>query len=155
MPACFRFATEHKTKAMERLQIAIQKSGRLNQDSINLLKDSGIDLDTNGEQLKTPATNFPIDLLLLRNDDIAQYLEDGVADLAIVGQNLLMEKKKKVAQIRPLNFSKCYIALAIPKDTPYQGLSYFNGKKIATSYPQILQEFLAQNQIQASIHVIT
>jgi ATP phosphoribosyltransferase len=140
---------------MDKLRIAIQKSGRLNEDSVKLLKDCGIVIDNGKEQLKASAANFPLDVLYLRNDDIPQYLEDGVADIAIVGENLLMEKQKEVTVALKLGFSKCRLSLAVPKDTVVDGLSFFKGKKIATSYPVTLQRFLASENIEADIHEIS
>jgi ATP phosphoribosyltransferase len=140
---------------MDKLRIAIQKSGRLNEDSVKLLKDCGIFIDNGKEQLKASAANFPLDVLYLRNDDIPQYLEDGVADIAIVGENLLEEKQKEVTVALKLGFSKCRLSLAVPKDTAVDGLSFFSGKKIATSYPVTLQRFLASENIEADIHEIS
>jgi ATP phosphoribosyltransferase len=140
---------------MDKLRIAIQKSGRLNEDSVKLLKDCGIVIDNGKEQLKASAANFPLDVLYLRNDDIPQYLEDGVADIAIVGENLLEEKQREVTVALKLGFSKCRLSLAVPKDTAVDGLSFFNGKRIATSYPTTLQRFLATEGINADIHEIS
>lgn len=140
---------------MDKLRIAIQKSGRLNEDSVKLLKDCGIFIDNGKEQLKASAANFPLDVLYLRNDDIPQYLEDGVADIAIVGENLLEEKQKDVTVALKLGFSKCRLSLAVPKDTTVDGLSFFREKKIATSYPTTLQRFLAAEGISADIHEIS
>lgn len=140
---------------MSILKIAIQKSGRLNEDSIKLLESCGIKVDNGKDQLKVSVSSFPIEILYLRNSDIPQYLEDGVADIAIVGENLLIEKEKDVDIIQPLGFSKCRVSLAIPKEVESNDLSYFNGRKIATSYPNTLNSFLKQNNIQADIHVIS
>jgi len=140
---------------MDKLRIAIQKSGRLNEDSVKLLKDCGIVIDNGKEQLKASAANFPLDVLYLRNDDIPQYLEDGVADIAIVGENLLEEKQKEVTVALKLGFSKCRLSLAVPKDTAVEGLSFFKGKRIATSYPTTLQRFLSTEGISADIHEIS
>ncbi|ARV12977.1 ATP phosphoribosyltransferase [Gilvibacter sp. SZ-19] len=139
---------------MSRLKIAIQKSGRLHDKSIELLKDCGISVQNGKDQLKVTVANFPLDILYLRNSDIPQYLEDGVADIAIVGENLLIEKQKNVSVIRPLGFSKCRVSLAVPKAVTTNELSYFNGKKIATSYPNTLNKFLSDNGIEADIHQI-
>jgi len=140
---------------MSTLKIAIQKSGRLNQDSLKLLKDCGIDINNGRDQLKVVVQNFPLEILYLRNSDIPQYLEDGVVDIAIVGENLLIEKQKKVEIVEKLGFSKCNVSLAIPKEVDSDDLSYFNGKKIATSYPNTLQNYLNKNNINAEIHVIS
>jgi len=140
---------------MSTLKIAIQKSGRLNQDSLKLLKDCGIDINNGRDQLKVVVQNFPLEILYLRNSDIPQYLEDGVVDIAIVGENLLIEKQKRVEIVEKLGFSKCNVSLAIPKEVESNDLSYFNGKKIATSYPNTLQTYLNKKNINAEIHVIS
>ncbi|NQY31086.1 MAG: ATP phosphoribosyltransferase [Flavobacteriaceae bacterium] len=140
---------------MSTLKIAVQKSGRLNQDSLKLLKDCGIDVNNGKDQLKVSVSNFPLEILYLRNSDIPQYLEDGVVDIAIIGENLLIEKGKKVEIIERLGFSKCNVSLAVPKDVISDELTYFNGKKIATSYPNTLQSYLSKNNIDAEIHVIS
>lgn len=140
---------------MSRLKIAIQKSGRLNQDSLKLLKDCGISIDNGKDQLKVSVPNFPLEILYLRNSDIPQYLEDGIIDIAIVGENLLIEKEKQVEIVKRLGFSKCKVSLAVPKDEVYNSVAYFNGKKIATSYPKTLATYLAKNNVEADIHVIS
>lgn len=140
---------------MSRLKIAVQKKGRLNQESLKLLKDCGISFDNSNDQLKIAASNFPIEILFLRNSDIPQYLEDGTTDLAIVGENLLIEKQKNVEIIQKLGFSKCRVSLAIPKDVEYSNLEYFNGKRIATSYPVTLTNYLLTNNVNAEIHTIS
>jgi len=141
--------------AETRLRIAIQKSGRLNEDSVQVLKDCGIVIDNGKDQLKASARNFPLEVLYLRNDDIPQYLEDGVADIAIVGENLLVEKQRNVRVAQALGFSKCRLSLAVPKDTAVHGLDFFQGKRIATSYPATLKKFLTENGIEADIHEIS
>ena len=140
---------------MSRLKIAIQKSGRLNQDSLKLLKDCGISIDNGKDQLKVLVPNFPLEILYLRNSDIPQYLEDGIIDIAIVGENLLIEKEKQVEIVKRLGFSKCKVSLAVPKDELYDSVAYFNDKKIATSYPKTLATYLAKNNVEADIHVIS
>jgi len=140
---------------MSTLKIAIQKSGRLNQDSLKLLKDCGISIDNGKDQLKVSARNFPLEILYLRNSDIPQYLEDGVTDIAIIGENTLLEKQKKAEIVEPLGFSKCRLSLAVPKSVETDDISYFDGKKIATSYPNTLKKFLTENNINAQIHVIS
>jgi ATP phosphoribosyltransferase len=140
---------------MSKLKIAIQKSGRLNEDSIKLLKSCGIQIQNGEDQLKVVAANFPIELLYLRNSDIPQYLEDGVVDVAIVGENLLIEKEKKIEIIEKLGFSKCRVSLAVPKNVADETLQYFEGKKIATSYPNTVQSFLKKNNVNAELHVIS
>lgn len=140
---------------MSKLKIAIQKSGRLNENSLQLLKDCGLKIENGKDQLKVSVPNFPVELLYLRNSDIPQYLEDGVVDVSIVGENLLIEKKKKVEIVEKLGFSKCRVSLAVPKDVNYESINYFEGKRIATSYPETLKDFLKQNKINADIHVIS
>lgn len=140
---------------MSKLKIAIQKSGRLHDDSINLFKSCGIHVENGRDQLKVEATNFPVELLFLRNSDIPQYLADGVADLAIVGENLLIEKEKQIEIVEKLGFSKCRISLAVPKNEENESLDFFEGKKIATSYPNTVRAFLEKNGINADIHVIS
>ena len=140
---------------MSKLKMAIQKSGRLNEDSLKLLKACGIKIDNGKDQLKVNVPNFPIEILYLRNSDIPQYLEDGVADVAIVGENLLIEKGKKAAIIEKLGFSKCRVSLAVPKEVETAGDQYFEGKRIATSYPNTVKNFLSKKNINADIHVIS
>ncbi len=140
---------------MNNLKIAIQKSGRLYEDSLKLLKDCGISYNNGKDQLKVTVDNFPMEIFFLRNSDIPQYVEDGIVDVAIVGENLLIEKQKKIKAVKKLGFSKCRVALAVPKDIETNDIQYFNGKKIATSYPATLQNFLNENNIQAEIHIIS
>lgn len=140
---------------MEKLRIAIQKSGRLNVDSLKLIKDCGISIDTGDDRLKVNAQNFPLEVFFLRNSDIPQYVEDGVADVAIIGENLLVEKPHQVEVVKRLGFSKCKVSLAIPKNENYHGLEFFNGTKLATSYPNTLSAFLKKNNISAEIHEIS
>jgi len=136
------------------LRIAIQTKGRLNEESIMLLEETGIKLIEGKRRLISSAKNFPLEVLYLRDDDIPQCVADGVADVGIVGKNEMDEQKKDVEVVKSLGFSKCRLSLAIPKDIEYQGISWFNGKKIATSYPSILKDFLAENNIQSDIHFI-
>lgn len=138
-----------------RLKIAIQTKGRLNEDSMQLIQEAGIDLNIGRRTLIAESKNFPIDALFLRDDDIPQTVADGVADLGIVGENEMLEKGENVLIVKRLGFSKCRLSLAIPKSMEYNGLDFFNGKKIATSYPAILRKYLAENNITAEIHVIT
>ncbi len=140
---------------MSKLKIAVQKSGRLNEGSMKLLKDCGIIIDNGKDQLKAPARNFPIEILFLRSSDIPQYVEDGVADAAIIGENVLIEKPKKVKIIQRLGFSRCRVSLAVPKNAKYTGAESINGRKIATSYPFTLQNYLDKKGVQAEIHVIS
>lgn len=139
----------------ERLKIAIQKSGRLHDESVELLSECGVKFNNGKDQLKVGSHSFPAELLFLRNSDIPNYIQDGVADIAIIGQNTIIEKKSKIDQILPLGFSKCRLSLAIPKEAKYDGPEFFQGKKIATSYPVTLQQFLDKNNIEAEIHVIS
>ncbi|MBK7148928.1 MAG: ATP phosphoribosyltransferase [Bacteroidetes bacterium] len=138
-----------------KLKIAIQKSGRLNEDSLRLIKDCGIAVDNGTDQLKVTARNFPAEIFFLRNSDIPQYVEDGVADIALIGQNILVEKAHRVEVKLALGFSKCRVCLAIPKRDEYPGLRYFEGKKIATSYPNTVRAFLQQHHLAAEIHEIS
>ncbi|TNE81353.1 MAG: ATP phosphoribosyltransferase [Bacteroidetes bacterium] len=140
---------------MSKLKIAIQKNGRLNEDSLALLKSCGIKVDNGRDQLKVAVPNFPLEILYLRNSDIPQYLEDGVADIAIVGENLLIEQEKQVDVVRKLGFSKCRVSLAVPKGVKASGLTYFNNKRIATSYPNTVKKFLDANGVSAEIHKIS
>ena len=140
---------------MSKLKIAIQKSGRLNEDSIKLLKSCGINIKNGIDQLKVEVSNFPIEILYLRNSDIPQYLEDGVVDIAIIGENLLIEKQKQIEVIERLGFSKCRVSLAVPKEVEDESINYFDGKKIATSYPNTVQAYLDKNNIKSDIHVIS
>jgi ATP phosphoribosyltransferase len=140
---------------MTQLKIAIQNKGRLYEDSMELIREAGIRFSLNGRELLAQAKNFPLEALFLRDDDIPQTVADGVADIGIVGENEMLEKKQHVLIAKRLGFSKCRLSLAIPKSDEYNGLNYFNGKKIATSYPVILQDFLDKNHLKAEIHVIT
>lgn len=137
------------------IRIAVQKSGRLSEDSLSLIKECGIKFYNGTGKLKSTSTNFPIEFLFLRDDDIPGYVSDGVADLGIVGENELVEKNKSVHILKKLGFSKCRLSLAIPKGEHYPGISYFEGKNIATSYPKILGDYLVSNKINATIHEIS
>lgn len=137
------------------LKIAIQTKGRLNEDSVKLIDDSGIRLPLSSRKLISTSSNFPLEALFLRDDDIPQAVAGGVADVGIVGENEMLEKRENVVVAKRLGFSKCRLSLAIPKDDEYPGIEYFNGKKIATSYPEILKDFFRKNNITAEIHVIT
>jgi ATP phosphoribosyltransferase len=140
---------------MKKLRISIQKSGRLNEDSLKLIKECDISIDSGNDQLKVTARNFPLEIFFLRNSDIPQYIEDGVADIAIIGENLLIEKEHNVKILRRLGFSRCKVSLAVPKNLDYNGIEYFNGKKLATSYPNTLQKYLAEKGVSAEIHEIS
>jgi ATP phosphoribosyltransferase len=138
------------------LRLAIQKSGRLQEDSLRLLKECGIRFDSSRNQLRTVADNFPLELYFLRNSDIPTYVQDSIADIAIIGTNTLAEERDlSLETVLPLGFSKCRLSLAVPRDTLYEGLTFFEGKRIATSYPNSLQAFLAEHRIQADIHTIS
>ena len=137
-----------------KLKIAVQKSGRLNQDSLKLLKDCGISIDNGRDQLKAEAKNFPVEIYYLRNGDIPQYLKDGVVDCAIIGENVLVEKGNGITIASALGFSKCRVSLAVPKGEKYTAISDFKGKRIATSYPETTKSFLAKHGIEADLHII-
>ncbi len=138
-----------------KLKLAIQKSGRLHDDSIRLLKECGIDISNGVNKLKAEANNFPIEVYFLRDDDIPQYVEDAVADIGFVGENVVYEKKKKVDVVEKLGFGKCRLSMAVRKGENYQDASYLEGKKIATSYPVILNDFLLSKGVKAEIHEIS
>lgn len=138
-----------------RLKIAVQKSGRLLDDSLQLLKECGISIDNGRNQLKASARNFPIDVLYLRNGDIPQYVQDGVADMGIIGQNTVIEKCKDIVEVLPLGFSKCRLSIATPRQVEYPDTSWLEGKRIATSYPNSLRKYLKENSINAEIHEIS
>lgn len=136
------------------IKIAIQKSGRLNEDSLGILKKCGISIDNGKDQLKAAARNFPLEVLYLRNGDIPQYLRDGVVDLAIIGENLIFEKGRDLTVIEKLGFSKCRVSMAVPKEVDFKDVKDLDGKKIATSYPNTVNQFLSQNGITADLHII-
>jgi ATP phosphoribosyltransferase len=138
----------------QKLRIAIQKSGRLNEDSLKILKEAGISIDNGKEQLKAVSRNFPLEVLYLRNGDIPQYLRDGVVDIAILGENVLVEKGEDILRGEKLGFSKCRVSMAVPKSVKYNGLQDLDGKKIATSYPNTVNAFLKENGIEAELHII-
>lgn len=139
---------------MEKLKIAIQKSGRLNEDSLKILKDCGISIDNGRDQLKAAARDFPLEVLYLRNGDIPQYLRDGVVDVAIIGENVLFEKGEDIAVSERLGFSKCRVSLAMPKAQSYNNIKDLEGKRIATSYPNTVAHFLKKNGVNADLHII-
>jgi ATP phosphoribosyltransferase len=138
-----------------RLKIAIQKSGRLYEDSVTLLKECGIDLRNVKDRLRTESDNFPLEVFFLRDDDIPQYVEDGVADIGIVGENVLYEKNKTVDVVEKLGFGKCRLSVAIPRSQQYGGVETLSGKRIATSYPLLVGRFLDENGVKAEIHEIS
>ena len=137
------------------LKIAVQKSGRLLDGSLALLKECGIKIDNGKNQLKANARNYPLEVYYLRNSDIPGYVHDGVADIAIIGQNTITEKDLDLEEILPLGFSKCRLSIAVPKEVEYTGDNWLNGKKIATSYPTSLRQFLDRKGVKADIHVIS
>jgi ATP phosphoribosyltransferase len=137
------------------LRIAIQKSGRLSQESLDLIKECNIKVNNGKGKLKSDATNFPMEILFLRDDDIPGYVADGVADIGIAGLNVVEEKEKDIRIIQRLGFSKCRLALAVPKEMDYQGLEFLKGKNIATSYPNLTGRFLKEKGIKADIHEIS
>ena len=137
------------------LKIAIQKSGRLNEDSIKLLKECGIELNNGNKQLKATAYNFPVEVYFFRDDDIPQYVYDGVADIGFVGENIYLEKVKNIDLVYRLGFGKCRLSIAIPKEKEYNGIGSLEGLKIATTYKNILQDYLSDKNINAEIHEIS
>jgi len=139
----------------KRIKIAVQKSGRLKDDSLKILKECGIRIDNGKDQLKAQAFNFPLEVMYLRNSDIPQYVEDGVVDIAILGENVVVEKQKRLQILQKLGFSRCRLSLAVPKDVDYPGIEYFNGRKLATSYPNSLKLFLKEKGLDAEIHMIS
>ncbi len=146
----FYFKTQQKM-----LKVAIQKSGRLYEDSLKLLKDCGIELTNGVNKLRTEASNFPLEILFLRDDDIPQYVADEVADVGIAGENVVQEKNKDTTIVEKLGFGKCRLSVAVPKAMNYESISSLNNKKIATSYPYLLQRFLDDNNVNAEIHEIS
>lgn len=140
---------------MTNLKIAVQKSGRLNDESFTLLKECGISINNGKDQLMAQASNFPMEVLYLRNSDIPQYVKDGIADIAIIGDNTEKEKKTGIENVLNLGFSKCRLSIAVPKSVDFKDISYLQGKRIATSYPTSLRDFLEENKINAEIHEIS
>lgn len=137
------------------LRIAIQKSGRLREGSLDLLKESGLSFSNGKDQLKTQASNFPVEVLFLRDDDIPQYVEDKVADIGIVGENIFVEKQKANRLVKRLDFAKCRLSIAVPRTVEYGGIRSLAGKNIATTYPNIVKSFLAKHGVKAGIHEIS
>lgn len=138
----------------QRLRIAIQKSGRLSEKSLQLLESCGIRV-SNGGKLKAEASNFPLEVLFLRDDDISQYVEEGVADVGILGENTVIEKDKRVVKVRDLGFAKCRLSLAVGRETEYTGTNWFEGRRVATSYPRILGDYFRKKGVNATIEVIS
>ncbi len=139
---------------MEKLKIAIQKSGRLSEKSLDIIAEAGINLINGSRKLISIASNFPLEILYLRDDDIPQYIADGVADAGIVGENVLVESGARLDIVERLGFARCRLSLAVNKSSDYSDRSYFNGKRIATSYPATLKRWLQDNSIDAEIHII-
>lgn len=139
---------------MNKLKIAVQKSGRLNEDSMRILKEIGISIDNGKDQLKASARNFPLEVFYLRNGDIPQYLKDGVVDAAIIGENVLIEKGNELTIVERLGFSKCKVSIAVPKSSKAKNLKDLDGKRIATSYPNTVNQFLDKAGIKANLHII-
>lgn len=140
---------------MTKIRIAIQKSGRLNEDSLDILKACGISIDNGKDQLKASSRNFPMEAFYLRNGDIPQYLRDGVVDIAIIGENVLIEKGEDIIIAEKLGFSKCKVSLAVPKSVTYNSVKDFEGKRIATSYPNTVKNYLKEKGVKADLHIIT
>ncbi len=139
---------------MSKLKIAVQKSGRLHDDSMKILKEIGISVDNGKDQLKASARNFPLEVFYLRNGDIPQYLKDGVVDAAIIGENVLIEKGNGITVVEKLGFSKCKVSIAIPKSASYNSINDLQGKRIATSYPNTVNQFLSNSNVEAQLHII-
>ena len=139
---------------MTKLKIAVQKSGRLHDDSMAILKEVGISIDNGKDQLKAAAKNFPLEIFYLRNGDIPQYLKDGVVDVAILGENVLIEKGKGISITEKLGFSSCKVSIAVPKSVKYNGIKDLEGKRIATSYPNTVNQFLERQGVKAHLHII-
>lgn len=140
---------------MSKLKIALQKNGRLSEKSIQLLEECGIKFPNGGGKLITESTNFPLEILFLRDDDIPQYVEQNVADIGIIGENVLYESQKSINLIEKLGFSACRLSLAIPKDMDYQSLDFFKNKRVATSYPNILSDFFKDKNLNTTIEIIS
>lgn len=140
---------------MQKLKLAVQKSGRLSEKSLQLLRESGIDVENSQRRLLGKARNFPLEVLYLRDDDIPQYVAEGVAHLGIVGGNEIQEQAQSVEEVLPLGFARCRLSLAVPREAPYEGPAYFQGRRIATSYPRILEQWLSRQGIDAEIEEIS
>ena len=140
---------------MSKLKIAVQKSGRLSEDTLKLFKECGIKFNNGTKKLKAVSSNFPVEFLFLRDDDIPGYVEDGIADLGVVGQNVHIEAAKDIEEVKTLGFSKCRLSLAIPREEEYSDISFFQDKSIATSYPVILNTYLKSKGVDAEIQEIS
>ncbi len=139
---------------METIKVAVQKSGRLNEDSLRILKDCGISIDNGRDQLRASARNFPMEVFYLRNGDIPQYLKDGVVDIAIIGENVLIEKGADIPVVEKLGFSRCRVSIAVPKNVEYNSINDLEGKRIATSYPNTVLQYLNQKGVTSDLHII-
>ena len=139
---------------MSKLKLAIQKNGRLSEKSLKLLEECGIKISNGTRKLKAVSSNFPLEILFLRDDDIPQYVEQGVADIGIIGLNEVLEQNKNINLVQKLGFAQCKLSLAIPKEENYNGIQYFENKKVATSYPEILSNYFQKNNINAQIEKI-
>jgi len=139
---------------MSKLRLAVQKSGRLNEDSMKLLKAIGISIENGKDQLKASSRNFPLEVFFLRNGDIPQYLRDGVVDIAIIGENVIVEKGDNIEVVEKLGFSKCKVSIAVPKNSQANSLKDLAGKRIATSYPKTVKKYLKEANIEAQLHII-
>jgi ATP phosphoribosyltransferase len=140
---------------MNKIKIAVQKSGRLNEDSLQILKDCGISIDNGKDQLKASSSNFPLEVLYLRNGDIPQYLRDGVVDIAIIGENVLIEKGTDIKIAEKLGFSKCRVSIAIPKGKKYKSIEDLDGMRIATSYPNTVKDYFKKFNVTPDVHMIS
>jgi ATP phosphoribosyltransferase len=138
-----------------KLKLAIQKSGRLHDDSVKLLKECGIDISNGVNKLKTEATNFPLEVFFLRDDDIPQYVEDAVADIGFVGENIVYEKNKKAEIVEKLGFGRCRLSIAVGRNDKYEDIRFIEGKRIATSYPVVVAKYLSEHKVSAEIHEIS
>jgi len=138
-----------------KLKLAIQKSGRLHDDSVKLLKECGIDISNGVNKLKAEATNFPLEVFFLRDDDIPQYVEDAVADIGFVGENVVYEKNKKIEIVEKLGYGKCRLSIAVSRNEKYDDIHFIEGKRIATSYPVVVEKYLRENNVKAEIHEIS
>jgi ATP phosphoribosyltransferase len=138
-----------------KLKLAIQKSGRLHDDSVKLLKECGIDISNGVNKLKTEASNFPLEVFFLRDDDIPQYVEDAVADIGFVGENIVYEKNKKAEIVEKLGFGRCRLSIAVGRNDQYEDIRFIEGKKIATSYPVVVANYLKEHHVTAEIHEIS
>jgi ATP phosphoribosyltransferase len=139
----------------QKLRIAVQKSGRLQEESVRLLREAGLDIETGKNKLKATATNLPVELFFLRDDDIPGYVSDGVADAGVIGRDVFAEQQSGNEVVSALGFARCRLSLAVPSDVVYTGVSWLDGKRIATSFPNLLNQFLVENNINAAVHLVS